>query len=110
MPDAQTVTTLSLGTNALTAFELEPSSHYKVTCPKGYYINIDATPYVAADENNYVRMAGGCELPIMTTGAQFQLAVIADPEDSDVPPLPLELDDPAALLMTLTKFTPVPIT
>jgi hypothetical protein len=109
VPDPQTVTTLSLGTNALTAFELEPSSNYRVACPKGYFINVDATPYVAADEDNYVHMQGGVEYVISSTGAQFQLAVIADAE-SDAPALPLELDDPGALLMTLTKFTPVVVT
>lgn len=109
MPDPQTVTTLSLGTNALTAFELEPSSNYKVTCPSGYFINIDSTPYVAADEDNYVHIQGGVEYTISTTGLQFQLAVIAD-IDGPAPPLPLELDDPNALLMTLTKYTPVVVT
>lgn len=109
MPDPQTVTTLSLGTNALTAFELDPSSNYHVTCRGGYYINIDSTAYVAADPDNYVHMPGGVQYGISTTGAQFQLAVIADAE-GDAPPLPLPLDDPGALLMTLEKYTPVVIT
>jgi hypothetical protein len=109
MPDPQTITTLSLGTNALTAFELDPLSNYRVTCAGGYYVNIDDIAYVAADPDNYVHMPGGAQgYTLSTTGSQYQLAVIADAE-GDAPPLALPIDDPAALLFKLEKFTPVSI-